>query len=389
MDDKRSIYTNYLIERLGFVEDNFKQQYVIELMNSYGKFNRLGAITQQEFDNTYNNLLDKETYKAEYFKNKYLHDSNTNLYIPLKDSFSLIDYLHIEISIKKRKNLSFMPSLAPYISATDIASYTYCPVSYAISKSFILPKISAAITGTALHERTFLLKVLSSNRSEETQFLDTKWEGEYIDDINILLGEDTSEYFKLMETAELIFSGHRREANSNKIFRGKKGRFVGQPDYIFLSNKKEYFVVEEKFVMSNSKDNGIFYENHTNQVASYIYGINAFPVNFGLLIYWHYDNYRTAGRVRINKVTIKRIEKTARLKNRIKSVFSNIEFFKNNKLIDFDVSARNAKKCAHCVYTAYCGHKTGNYKKVSLPYSIGFINLKNVGFPSELKNDKE
>lgn len=388
MLDRQSIYIDYLFERLDFVDDTFKIQYFNELIYSCEKFYRFGAISRQEFNNRYENLFEKEPYRAEYFKNNYFYDHNDDLYIPDKYNFGIIDYLQLEISIKTKRNVHLKPLTTPFISATDIASYTYCPASFAISKSFILPKTSSAITGTALHEKTFLLKMLTDARYDEAQFLDKNW-ADYTDDIDILLNDTNSDHFKIIEASKLIFCGHKKKNNSNKVFKGgKNSTFIGQPDYLFLSDTNEYFVVEEKFI-GNNGENAVFYENHINQVASYMYGINDYPISFGFLIYWYYDTFRKDEKAYIRRIAIKKIEKTLTLKNRITCIFSSIASLKKNKTIDFDLDSRNAKRCANCVYSLYCGHKTGNFEKISLPYSVGFMRTKNVEFPNDLKNEKD
>jgi len=203
------------------------------------------------------------------------------------------------------------------------------------------------------------------------------------------LNDTNSDHFKIIEASKLIFCGHKKKNNSNKVFKGgKNSTFIGQPDYLFLSDTNEYFVVEEKFI-GNNGENAVFYENHINQVASYMYGINDYPISFGFLIYWYYDTFRKDEKAYIRRIAIKKIEKTLTLKNRITCIFSSIASLKKNKTIDFDLDSRNAKRCANCVYSLYCGHKTGNFEKISLPYSVGFMRTKNVEFPNDLKNEKD
>src|SRR5690606_38039071 len=335
-------------------------------------------------------LFNREVWRAEQYKQKYYYDNEVSLFIPNIYDFGFIDYLLLEISIKKRKNIQFNNITFSKISASDIASFTYCPVSYSISKSFVTPKVMSAKIGIALHAKTFLINVLNGDRDLNAEFYYKKGGfEEYVEDVKIALEADSLEFFNLIENSTLIFSGHNN-SNEKNIFRGKNDKYIGQPDYIFYSKSKEYFVVEEKFINSSNKDNIVFHESHINQLTSYIYGINDFPIVYGLLVYWFYDaHFLNHGVARIKKIAIKKIVRNPLLKEKIKSVFDKINSFNNTKLMDFNIQNRNPKKCANCVYSIYCGHKTGVFEKVTIPYSIGFLKVNKVPFPKQLNESEE
>ena len=70
----------------------------------------------------------------------------------------------------KAENLFKMVSIdKSTISATDIANYSYCPVSYAISKSFTIIKPITAQIGTDFHEQHRLSNFFELRPQQDTK----------------------------------------------------------------------------------------------------------------------------------------------------------------------------------------------------------------------------
>jgi len=60
------------------------------------------------------------------------------------------------------------------------------------------------------------------------------------------LVENYIELKNILEDCEIIYSGHSKD--KDKIFRSKKGKFIGQPDFILKNIKtNELIVIEEKY----------------------------------------------------------------------------------------------------------------------------------------------
>ncbi|MNX99896.1 hypothetical protein D3C86_1323690 [compost metagenome] len=209
-----------------------------------------------------------------------------------------------------------------------------------------------------------------------------------------------------MSDFEIIYSGHSPD-DKNKIFKSLKGKFIGQPDYI-LKNKKnnEIIVVEEKYQLipkqfiSYGNDNYynnleeeieekrnkvFFYENHLNQISSYLYGISEYDIKYGILIYWKYE-------IEDDNQTVKKCAFTKVLKNEenrynLNEVYKKILNLNKNKTLPFNIKNRNPTKCASCVNNFLCGHKTGKFHTIEIPYKEEYLKLPDIDFPEDLKKD--
>lgn len=292
-----------------------------------------------------------------------------------------------EIEIKsKAKNIQDIDfNSESFVSATDLSTFDFCPVSYAISKSFKIESPTnedKRITGINLHETLRLIKKKLPEGFQERDILDSEVQ--------------TNEQIKKIKNCELIFSGH--EHHEKKIFLNKAKKYVGQPDYIFKDPSGKYFVVEEKFkYLSNysseneyvyeerEKIKKTFYSNHIVQLQSYINYIQEFNLEYGVLIYWFYDFI--GDYPKIHSVSLKIIRKNEK-QYLLEKTFKNVTNLLNSKILDFEITV-HPNKCASCSVNKYCGHKTGNIKKYSIPYDRKDAYLKYVPFPDELKRKEE
>ena len=181
--------------------------------------------------------------RSEYLKN--INDLNTNFYEHLGYSKpECVDELVKEIEIKKNLNdLNLKVSDKNKITATDFASFNFCPASYSISKSFEIE--------SGKHE---IKKFLGAEFHETLRLIDNSIPESYkhneLYDSDILINEKINK----IKNCELIFSGHTGE---NIVFLNKEEKYAGQPDYIFKDPNGNYFVVEEKFRFLNINYKGI------------------------------------------------------------------------------------------------------------------------------------
>lgn len=184
-----------------------------------------------------------------------------------------------------------------------------------------------------------------------------------------------------------MFSGHNSGDSKERVFfRSTKGNYVGQPDYIFKNNSDNHFVVEEKFQYqydtSDESDKISFHHNHINQTISYLHGIPDFNIQYGYLVYWKYNI--SDGRVNVHSCYVRKIVKSEVTRVHITAVFVELKKFLESGVTDFDVAQRTANRCANCAVTVFCGHKTGSFDKLEIPYSKKYWKLKFVPFPKEL-----
>ena len=131
----------------------------------------------------------------------------------------------------------------------------------------------------------------------------------------------------------------------------------------------------------------MFFQNHINQLSSYIYGIEEFDIKYGYLIYWKYE--LDGSFPNIVACNILKIEKTVEGRQQIRESFIGIKNLIINKGGNFDINTRVPVKCASCVSNLLCGHKTGKYTYFSIPYSKTYLKLASIPFPEELKKQTE
>lgn len=378
MTDKQIIFRDYLLKRLGFEESDFKNDYV-EFLDQIAFIHKgIASIAENDWD--------EENPKPFYY-----YDYENERYLPVK--FSIVDFLVWEYKLKKERSFKAIEKKTDYISATDLANYTYCPVGYSIGKSFETPKNHLGEIGTKKHEEHRLIKSIQikSNRMHDLtideadeQKNDNLEENKFSKFIN----SDTESFFNDIDNSDLIFSGHTENSKEhNNYFLNEEKGFIGQPDYIFKNDKGQHFVVEEKFKRQKESNQNNFFRNHKVQLASYIYFLNQYKIDYGYLVYWLYDYYGNQFDVEYCKVL--RINRTQAAESFLTVAYNSVIKFNQQKHLDIDLNELSAKKCASCVYVLLCGHKNQRKNQVSLPYQWSYFNLFRAEYPEELKKDKD
>lgn len=362
-------------------------------------------LSQKQYDYSIN-LLTRIGFTDSKLKNQYLENiSNQNISFYEHLGFSrqeCVDELLKEIEIKKNLDILKTKTIdKTEITATDIASFNFCPASYSIAKSFEIES-----------DKNKIKKILGAEFHETLRLIDKSIPKNYSDkqlyDSDILENEKINK----IKNCELIFSGHKEE---KIVFTNNNENFVGQPDYIFKDPNGDYFVVEEKFkflnisyknIENHALGNKIFYlynpdlwkenekirifknsffPNHILQVESYIQYIKEFDIKYGVLIYWFYDfhggkngipGFRNVAKV--HSVKLKVIKKNDFL-NLLNQTKNNIEKLISSRELEFNQEI-NPNKCAACSVNKYCGHKTNNIRELKLPYSKKHMELKKVEF---------
>jgi uncharacterized protein YcfL len=319
-------YAKNLLLQLGMENDLAINQYLIGLDNVYGK-------------------------EVEYAPRKWGHTV-----------VECIENIKEEIELKKFKwrIKDNKINTDDKITATDLASYIFCPASYSIKKSFRIDapsNIKSTEIGTALHEKLRLSQQIAKRKTG------IALESIYNEPIlqSIINSKD-------------IFTGHDDE---NFYFENKAENFRGVPDYIFRNDSNEIFVVEEKYIFKsiNEEDHQtVFFNNHKVQLISYLRNIENYDIKFGYLIYWFYDYEIT--RPYVHKYSILKIiydEKAELLYQKAKNGIINLQ---ENQQQEFAINNINLKKCAACVVNKYCGHKTQKFNELSLPYNRKYMLKK-------------
>ncbi len=380
LDDstRRELFNNYILGQLGFSSGYYKDKFLEILEEKYSIFKHL--LVRKIVRNT-------KTQKIIYpFDDCYKrYEEKGNLLVPY--SYKLPDILMLEFNIKNNKLYTNKEQLSSFISATDISNFTYCPVNWAISKTYSLPKSESARAGTLFHEEHKLVNYVNIDQSANIEKSNNKsrdWPW------NLDLDSGGKDLLNDLTNSVAVYVGLSKENEKNHYFKGK-GIYVGQPDYIFFNYRtKKYFIVEEKFQEISQYDKTFFFENHLNQLSSYIYGILDYEISYGYLVNWKFEYTNILNKniygTRIKQLHAKKINKNYdyHRKNLI-DIYRGIQnVLKEGKGI-FDTSKLSPSKCISCVNYMLCGHKTKQYDEYSYPYSNHYMDTKKIPMPKELK----
>jgi len=380
LSEKQILFCHFLLDKLGFSKDEFREKFIRELEVSAKRFRILAALPDvfedviDEKGNQGKKLRGSDPYKS--------YEKKGNIHIPT--DFNIIDFLNHELKIKNYHKVKIKSTNKLLISATDISNFTFCPVSFSIAKTFDVEKIEAAYIGERLHDEKRLSSLFKSQIHGKDGERTFTYEPEFYN-------AENKPFFDDILKSKLLFCGHE-ENNTKKYFRSQKGDYVGQPDYIFNNSLGGIFVVEEKFIFEEKTENNHklstskkIYQNHLNQLISYIHGINDYPIEYGYLVYWKYDGFLQI----VHSCQVQKVIKTDDTRTQIITIYQELKKFIEKKNHSFDFRWRNHKKCANCVTNVMCGHKTGKFDSVSFPYSLDYFKTYKADFPPELIKNKE
>lgn len=358
--EKQEAFLDYLMSKLGFQESDFRRKYIEHLSEIAFVHKGLAAIELDNWDN--------ENPKPYYY-------NDGTRYLP--DKFNIIDFLVQEYRYKKNNEFKPLTNKSSYISATDLANYTYCPIGYSIGCSYETPKNYLAEIGTSKHEEHRLINAFKP--IEDKDELDIKK-----DFLLYYQNDETKEFISDIESSKVVFSGHDKNLKEKYFINENKG-FIGQPDYIFLNKDNKYFVVEEKFKRNKESNQNFFFRNHKVQLAAYIYYILKYKIDYGYLVYWLYENNGSS--IYVEKCKVLKITRSNNAEDFLNKAFTGVLDFKNTKYINININELNAKKCANCVYVLLCGHKNRRRNQVTLPYQSSYFSLYYAKYPEILRNE--
>ncbi len=308
-----------------------------------------------------------------------------------------IEQLLLEKTIRKeRKKIQQKEIDKKHFNATDLANFTFCPVSFAINYSFVIEHPTGkkyADIGTELHNKLNLIKRVE--KYEKTKSIEH----------SIF---NHPEILKVLNS-KVIYNGHNRE--SKQCFFNEATKIACDPDYIFLDNKNEFFVVEEKYhyykdpkkatynekwlewngyydtgenmterVENWENFNPIFFKNHQIQVIAYLKNITKYTLKYGYLVYWYYD-INEASEPYIHKVGVKKLVLDNYTESLYKQTTVSINNFTTATTQVFDTESINPNKCAGCVVNKYCGHKNKRYTEFTLPYKLDYLTFYPAEYP--------
>jgi hypothetical protein len=404
---RQRLFLNYLLERLKFPEDDFRMHFLDDLNKRSQDFVNLASKPLKRDGKSGDIIFPKDhEYK------KYVEQDGR--LVPTR--FNIIDFLLLECSIRNMRQYNVLKPSKTQISATDISQFTYCAVAWSIAKTFELPKLVSTRVGASMHEKHKLLHFVRSRQSdgnEKSAERDLKHHA-----TQVICDSGAKDLLSDLADSVAIFIGTASNNDKRKWFEGKDRRYVGQPDYVFFNFKtKKYFVVEEKFqkipqpprldlpadwcnthgydpeAIERARQRITFYDNHLNQLRSYIYAIHDYGSLYGYLVYWRY--YFTNGNavdggstysLRIEQLHARKLTGTnAADRNALTEVYVEIKKAMRDGEAKFDPALRSSTRCAGCVQSVLCGHKNGQFNSFTFPYDRRYMETKLVPFPEELR----
>jgi hypothetical protein len=365
LDENRVRHFHYVVKRLGFVEEETLIKFVERLYKStctkykgqkYKVVEHNGRVNYYDCDLAYFALT---TYKALTAEFRFKKGRFTEKNIIDENGIS-----HYREGVYEGIEEYRLPKTSTfYISATDISSYIFCPASYCIQKTFKEVEVTEeAAIGTELHEQNRLVGFVPGATGK---FVLTSSVTE-----NIFYNAENKEFFDDINSSAIVYVGHA--SNEKKFFKSSRGKFVGQPDYIFRNHNGESYIVEEKY-RSLKKEIHFLRDNHKAQLLSYIVGLDEFKAKYGYLVYWYYD-YEGDSR-KVKKCVVYRVEKADAEQLVIRKAYKEITSCNAGNALIFDASKLDFSKCANCVVSKFCGHKTGRFDEVTVPYKREFYTL--------------
>lgn len=236
-------------------------------------------------------------------------------------------------------------------SATDLANFVFCPVSYFINQKYHIDiqEQENVFVGAEEHQKQRLLSL-----SDRLKFNA---------DSSKISFKENSEFFHRIKNSKCISQGHK---DTNKvIYYSKTKKLSGIPDYIFQDNNG-YFAVEEKYTFKKYEDVTDLYDSHKVQALAYLYGLDEFQFNEVFVLYWYLkkdnnENYN------VYNYRLFQLTKSKENKEMIIKAFNNVESIQKRIPYSFPPNRINYNKCIRCNYFPFCEHKKGNDSYIELP----------------------
>lgn len=255
----------------------------------------------------------------------------------------------IALFIKQKDVLEIKPNIRTVHSATDLATYQFCPASYVVNATHNLSRLENDLMfiGREEHEKVRLLEI--KNRKQLRERYETYGvNSEYRDLIRLIL------------RSECVYEGHNDE-RQDKIFYSKKKNISMCPDYIF-KDKENVFVVEEKYTFNKYDNVKNLYLNHKVQTLAYLYGLSQLNVSTAYVVYWFYNwKDKAVSHVRVFKLVKNKTDLSILI-----DVFNTVDSLNSGSKVQLRRGDINANKCIKCQAFAYCKYKTGEFTSIGL-----------------------
>ncbi|SDL84893.1 hypothetical protein [Pedobacter antarcticus] len=294
------------------------------------------------------------------------YDGIPKIYI--KPLALVLKNLSEEINLRKKRNAEIIYSRNKRLSVSDLSHFKYCPVSYAINRTFRVYSPESWQKDEWKREKIYLVdryKIFHKSKDIKLAFNDT----------NIEMNQDTLDKFNAIFESKIELNN--ATTKEVKIMEGSDKNISGAPDYIFLHPKGARFVVTEKFSRYQSTDFKNPFESDLIKHYSFIEHFNNYKLSFGLFLTWYYthqiveDGKDDEKKIVIIDYRLTKVSLDQKSRNLLQTTMNDVDKFSKTQFLEVNGQQLSQPiKCLNCSVISYCHHKTGRYNEVSLPYEI-------------------
>lgn len=299
---------------------------------------------------------------------------NENTYISKHALAKVLKVLDDEVYLRKYKKVENIFINNKTLAVSDLSHYTFCPVSYAIHRTFKVYSAESWQKDEWKKEKLYLAD--RYKRFHESKTFDYAF-------------EDTTIFkdVKFKEKFGAIFESKMELNNVTSkeplIMKSIYGKMNGAPDYIYLHPKNLRFVVTEKFSHKNSADLDIPFDSDLIKQYAFLSEFEDYGINFGLFLTWYYSHEAVENgkdgekKIVINDYRLFKVKMDVEMRKKLREVIEAVNQFNIKKAIKIDGKQISyPKKCLNCSVVSYCQHKTGAYDEVKIPYEIQGLTSK-------------
>jgi CRISPR/Cas system-associated exonuclease Cas4 (RecB family) len=273
-----------------------------------------------------------------------------------------------ETHLRQGKNIENIYIKNKTLSVSDLSHYTFCPVSYAIHRTFKIYSSESWQKDEWKKEKLYLAdryKRFHEANNFEYPFEDTR----------LALDHNLKEKFAAIFKSKMELNNATSKEPS--IMKGNYGKINGAPDYIFLHPKNIRYVVTEKFSHKNSADSNVPFESDLIKHYAFLSEFESYGINFGLFLTWYYSHEEVENgkegekKIVINDYRLVKVKIDPKNKVKLHERIEAVKLFNEDGRLDVDGRQISyPKKCLSCSVVSYCHHKTGLYNQIELPYVI-------------------
>ncbi|ALL05582.1 hypothetical protein AQ505_08810 [Pedobacter sp. PACM 27299] len=273
-----------------------------------------------------------------------------------------------EIHLRQKKNVEKAYIQNKTLSVSDLSRYLFCPVSYAINRTYKVYSSENWEKDEWKREKLYLgdryRKFYESKKFEDV-FKDTKLE----------VTQNFKEKFQAIFDSKIELNNVTTK--EPRIMTSHSKNMKGAPDYIFLHPKGNRFVLTEKFSHYSSSDYNNPFESDLIKHYAFLQEFTNYHIHFGLFLTWYYtfqdveDGKEGEKEMVISHYRLIKVKLDPKRIISLNSTIEKLKVFSKDAIMMVDgEKLSQPKKCLNCSVISYCHHKTGQFNKIELPYEL-------------------